>query len=98
MKSGILAKLAPAVTKASEKQDLTAIAILEHAGKELARLANVILKRLEKPLPVAFMGGMSQASPILDRALQEALPKNTVFNKVTTEPVVAAAKLALKRC
>ena len=57
-----------------------------------------ILKRLEKPLPVAFMGGMSQASPILDKALQEALPKGTVFSKATTEPVVAAAKLALKRC
>lgn len=93
---GILAKLAPAVTRAATQHDPAAITILENAGKELARLANVILKRLGKPLPVAFMGGMSQASPILDKALQEALPTGSVFTKVTTEPVVAAARLALK--
>jgi glucosamine kinase len=99
---GILAKLSPAVTKAAEQNDPTAIHILQHAGTELARLANVILKRLgqqpprQNP-PVGFMGGMSQASPILSEAFQKALPKDTTVVKVTVEPVLAAARLALKR-
>jgi glucosamine kinase len=92
-----LANLAPAVTRAAEQQDAVAIHILEQAGKELARLAKVILKRLEKPLPVAFMGGMSQASLVLDMALQNALPQVIPFSKVSTEPVLTAATLALKK-
>jgi N-acetylglucosamine kinase-like BadF-type ATPase len=56
------------------------------------------LKRLDKPLPVAFMGGMSQASSVIDKALRQALPEEISFSKVTTEPVIAAARLALKRC
>jgi N-acetylglucosamine kinase-like BadF-type ATPase len=92
----ILAKLAPAVTRAAEQHDITAINILEKAGQELARLANVILKRLEKTMPVAFMGGMSQVSSILDKALHQALPHGVSFSKVTTEPVVTAARLALR--
>jgi N-acetylglucosamine kinase-like BadF-type ATPase len=92
----ILAKLSPAVTRAAERHDITAIHILENAGQELARLAKDILNRLEKPLPVAFMGGMSQASSILDKSLQQALPHGVLLSKVTTEPVIAAARLALR--
>ncbi len=92
----ILAKLVPAVVKAAHAGDETAIHILQHAGRELSRLANVILKRLGKKLPVAFSGGISKASPILTSALEAALPATT-FHTVTTEPVQAAAKLALRK-
>ncbi len=92
----ILAKLVPAVIKAAEEGDETARQILKNAGRELARLANVILKRLGRELPVAFSGGISKASPLLTEALKKALPKNTPLHVVTTEPVYAAAKLALR--
>jgi glucosamine kinase len=93
----ILAKLVPAVVKAAHAGDESAIRILQHAGRELARLANVILKRLDKQLPVAFSGGISKASPILIGALEAALPEGTAFHTVTTEPVQAAAGLALRK-
>jgi glucosamine kinase len=93
----ILAKLVPAVVSAAQAGDETAIHILQNAGQELARLANVILKRLGKQLPVAFSGGISKASPFLTEALKHALPPATFFHAVTTEPVQAAAKLALRK-
>jgi glucosamine kinase len=92
----ILATLVPAVVKAANAGDETAVRILQKAGGELARLANVILKRLGKQLPVAFSGGISKASPILTDALKAALPAATKFHIVTTEPVQAAARLALR--
>jgi N-acetylglucosamine kinase-like BadF-type ATPase len=92
----ILARLVPAVVKAAHAGDEAAISILQNAGRELARLANVILKRLGNTLPVAFSGGISKASPFLTEALKNALPSGTVFQTVTTEPVEAAAKLALR--
>jgi glucosamine kinase len=93
----ILAKLVPAVVSAAQKGDEAAEHILQQAGTELARLANVIFKRLGRELPVAFSGGISKASPILTSALKAALPAATMFHTVTTEPVQAAAKLALRR-
>ncbi len=93
----ILARLVPAVVTAAEAGDETAVHILQDAGRELSRLAKVILKRLGQPLPVAFSGGISKASPLLTEALQAALPAATKFHSVTTEPVQAAAKLALRQ-
>lgn len=92
----ILARLVPAVVKAAHAGDETAVHILQHAGRELARLANVILKRLGKTLPVAFSGGISKASPHLTDALKAALHLTTVLHAVTKEPVEAAARLALR--
>jgi glucosamine kinase len=92
----ILATLVPAVAKAAQAGDDAAMSILERAGAELARLANVILKRLGKELPVGFMGGISKVSPLLNRSLQNNLP-DVAFHLVTTEPVYAAARLALRR-
>jgi glucosamine kinase len=91
----ILATLTPAVAKAASEGDDVARSILERAGTELARLANVILKRLDKHLPVGFMGGISKVSPILTGSLQTHLP-DVKFHVVTTEPVYAAARLALQ--
>lgn len=93
----ILARLVPAVVSAAQEGDEAARHILQQAGRELARLAKVIFKRLGQELPVAFSGGISKASPILTDALKAALPPATVFHTVTTEPVEAAAKLALRR-
>jgi glucosamine kinase len=91
----ILARLVPAVVKAADAGDEAAISILQNAGRELARLANVILKRVGKVLPVAFSGGISRASSLLTDALEAALPPTSTFHLVTKEPVEAAASLAL---
>jgi glucosamine kinase len=92
----VLATLVPAVVKAAHAGDEIAARILQNAGGELARLANVILKRLGQHLPVAFSGGISRASPLLTEALKAALPQSTKFHLVKTKPVYAAAKLALR--
>jgi len=93
-----VASLTAAVAKAANEGDRAAIRILQGAGKELARLAGAIIGRLEgDSLPVAFTGGITQLGPLLTDALQEALPTDTPFHIVTTEPVVAAARLALRR-
>jgi N-acetylglucosamine kinase-like BadF-type ATPase len=90
-----LASLAPAVAKAATKGDVAAINILDEAGKELARLAEVLFKRLGKPLPVAFAGGITLLSPLLTDAFQEALSMKE-FRVIATEPVHTAAQLAMK--
>lgn len=96
-----VASLSAAVAKAAAGGDEAAIRILKKAGKELARLANAILGRLQKRgvenLPVALTGGLVQLGSLLTDAIQEALPPETAFHIATTEPVVAAARLALKR-
>ncbi len=91
-----IASLAPAVAKAATQHDAAAISILKNAGKELAQLAKVLLKRLEKPLPVAFVGGITSLSPILTQAFREALPAEAEFQVVNKEPVEVAARLALE--
>ena len=90
-----VAALAPSVAHAAEQGDSAALYILEQAGKELARLANVILGRLDKPLPVAFSGGITQLSPVLTTSLETALLPGTPLHIVTRKPVEAAARLAL---
>jgi glucosamine kinase len=90
-----VATLVPAVAEAALSNDENAQDILKHSGQELARLAKVILKRLNASLPVGFMGGISKVSPIVLEALQNEL--TVPCHIVTTEPVQAAAKLALRK-
>jgi N-acetylglucosamine kinase-like BadF-type ATPase len=91
-----IASLSRAVVHAAQQGDEAASKILEAAGRELARLANAIMQRLGMPMPVAFLGGISRASPILNKALEEALPFGVDLKLVQTEPVLAAARLALE--
>ena len=91
-----VAALAPAVAGAAAAGDEDAVVILERAGEELARLAGVLLGRLEPPLPVAFAGGITKLSPLLTEAFKRALPGDVTLEVVTTEPVRAAARLAIK--
>lgn len=111
-----VAALAPAVAGAAAAGDEGATAILQQAGRELARLATVVLNRLDRSLPVAFAGGIAKLSPLLTDALQAALqaaasadvpaapagagvpaaaPGASPLRVETTEPVRAAARLAL---
>lgn len=90
-----VATLVPAVAEAALAGDEAAQDILKRSGQELARLAKVILKRLNTSLPVGFMGGISRVSPIVLESLQHELTVSCHI--VTTEPVQAAAKLSLRR-
>jgi glucosamine kinase len=91
-----LASLAPAVAKAAIQKDEVAIGILKEAGRELAQLAILLLNRLGKSLPVAFVGGIAALSPILEGAFKDALPDGVEFQVVNKEPVEAAVQVALE--
>ena len=91
-----VAALAPAVAGAAERGDESAVLILKTAGEELARLANVLLKRVGL-LPVAFAGGISRVSPLLTEAFRDNLPAEVGLEVVRMEPVRAAARLAVER-
>ena len=88
-----VASLAPAVAEAERAGDETAKAILEQAGAELARLVRDVQGRLPESLPVAFAGGMTRLSGVVKEGLEAHL--NTSVSVVQTEPVEAAAQLAL---
>ena len=91
-----VAALAPAVARAAAEGDEDAVHVLQEAGRELARLATIVLGRLGRPLPVAFAGGIARLSPLLTEALRAALPAATPLQVVAAEPVRAAARLALE--
>lgn len=91
-----VAALAPKVALAAHQGDEAAVAILERAGQELARLTNSVLGRLGRPLPVTFAGGISRLSPLLTASLERSLTAHHGFKVEAGEPVQAAAKLALK--
>ena len=91
-----LASLSPAVSRAALEGDAVAVEILESAGLELARLANVLLNRLGGKKAVAFAGGISKASDILTASLRASLIDNSGFKVIKREAVEAAARIGLE--
>jgi glucosamine kinase len=91
-----VAALAPAVAAAAAEGDEAAVAILRQAGEELARLGKLLFRRVGSPLPVAFAGGISRLSPIVNESLRAALPAGTSVEEATVEPVSAAVRLAVE--
>ncbi len=90
-----VAALAPAVARAAEAGDVSALAVLAWAGRELARLADVLLARVDAELPVALAGGVTYLGPALQDGFRAALPAAVTVRVVAEEPVDAAARLAL---
>jgi glucosamine kinase len=68
-----VAGFAPLVGRAASQGDATAQAILESAGHELLRLAQIMRSRLGD-LPVALAGGALEISPILAQTVQAQIP------------------------
>ncbi len=98
-------KLARPVAGAANRDDREARQILADAGAELARLANVLARRVG-PRPVALIGGTALLHPTIRRSFIEHLDDRTVTKTSNGEPdlrdavrtpVEAAAKLALAR-
>jgi N-acetylglucosamine kinase-like BadF-type ATPase len=90
-----VATLVPVVVAAADAGDDAALAILQQAGRELARLAKDIQHRLTKPLPVAFSGGIAQHAQQVVASVQTELT-DVPFQVVMAEADVVAARLALK--
>lgn len=90
-----VASLAPAVAQAATQGDQAAIDILHMAAQELALLANMLLGRVGKPLPVAFCGGIVNLHPILIDRLRNSLAPVSALSLITEEPVRTAARLAV---
>jgi N-acetylglucosamine kinase-like BadF-type ATPase len=89
-----VAALVPAVRHALAAGDKEAARIVSAAGRELARLADVLLVRLERPLPVALAGGASGLGAPLRKAVMAALPPGTPVRMAERTPVETAALLA----
>ncbi|MFN8924248.1 MAG: N-acetylglucosamine kinase [Rhodospirillales bacterium] len=90
---GAVGRLALAVGAAAGAGDPVATGILGEAGRELARLATVLIARLG-PLPVALAGGAADLHPALAASLASALPAGAPLVRPTLDPAATAARLA----
>lgn len=91
---GEIGKLALAVAAAADS-DPAALAILDQAGRELARLALALVKRCG-PRPVALAGRAAELHPAIAAALRAALPETIRLERKATQAHHAAARLAAK--
>ena len=91
---GEVGKLALAVA-ASAESDPAAAAILQEAGRELARLARALISRFG-PRPVALAGRAPELHPMIEAAMRAALPSDTVLAQTGSAAHVAAARLAAR--
>lgn len=90
---GELGTLALAVAAAAAAGDAAALALLQQAGTELARLVRALHGRLRQALPVALAGRVWELHPAIEAALRAALPGVAIAR--STEPAhTAAARLA----
>ena len=92
---GELGTLALAVAGAAD-EDPAALALLQAAGGELARLARALLQRCG-PLPLALAGRVFELHPAVENALRGALPAGTSARRLTLPAHHAAARLAAQR-
>ncbi|HEU5436996.1 MAG TPA: BadF/BadG/BcrA/BcrD ATPase family protein [Telluria sp.] len=89
---GAVGKLALAVA-ASAEQDPAALAILQAAGVELARLANALVQRFGQR-PVALSGRAASLHPAIFQAMRAALPQNIELIHTIGQAHQAAATIA----
>lgn len=90
---GAIGRLALPVAAAAGAGDPVATGILAEAGRELARLATVLVERFG-PAPVALTGGAVDLHPVLASSFAAALPAGATLVRPTLDPAAAAARLA----
>jgi glucosamine kinase len=94
---GELGTLALAVAAAAEQdRDPAALAILQSAGVELARLARALLQRFG-PRPLALAGRVFELHPAIESSLRAALSSPPPMQRLTLPAHHAAARLAAFR-
>lgn len=91
---GEMGRLALAVAAAAG-EDATALALLQAAGSELARLARAMRQRLGV-LPLALAGRVFDLHPAIEHSLRLALPADTPAWRLTLPAHHAAARLAAR--
>lgn len=91
---GKIGKLAMVVAAVAD-DDLEARRILETAGEELARLAQVMTLRFGLR-PVTLSGRVAQLHPVIAEAMRAALPESTPFQVRTNDAHFAAAGIAAR--
>ncbi len=89
---GQVGLLARAVAAAAD-EDAAAMALLQSAGTELARLAQALITR-HGPRPLALAGRVFDLHPAVEQALRAALPAGTPAQRLQLAPQQAAARLA----
>lgn len=95
LERGAIGRLALAVAAAaSEHKDPEALAILEQAGGELARIALALVSRYG-PRPIVLAGRAATLHPAIATAMRAALPSTLTMRQKTAQPHHAAARLAL---
>jgi glucosamine kinase len=92
---GELGSLALAVAAAAT-EDPVAMALLQDAGLELARLARAMLQRFGTR-PIALGGRVFDLHPAIENSLRAALSSHTAWHRLTTPAHHAAARLAATR-
>lgn len=90
---GAIGRLALAVAEAAAAGDPVATGMLSEAGRELARLAAVLVARFG-PAPVALTGGATALHPALAASFADALPPGVPFVRPELDPAATAARLA----
>lgn len=93
---GAIGKLALAVAAAADT-DPAALAILQQAGRELARLALALTARYGAR-PVVLAGRAAQLHPAIAAAMRAALPASLALEHRVLRPHCAAARIAAKEC
>lgn len=91
---GDIGRLALAVA-ATAGEDPAARAILEAAGRELARLANALVRRYG-PRPIALTGRAVELHPIIGEVVRASLAPGTPLEIRGSEAHFAAARLAAR--
>ncbi len=89
---GELGTLALAVAAAADA-DPAALALLQAAGSELARLGTALLQR-QGPQPLALAGRVFELHPAVENALIAALPAGCPTHRLSTPAHQAAARRA----
>ncbi|MFZ9493361.1 MAG: N-acetylglucosamine kinase [Burkholderiaceae bacterium] len=92
---GAMGALALIVAQVADRDEV-AMDILEQAGRELARLGCILLRRLG-PLPIALVGRVWQLHPAIGQTCREALPADTRVTVCECRGHHAAARLAASR-
>lgn len=91
---GEIGKLALAVAAAAD-EDWVAYGILQSAGRELARLAMVMVHRFG-PREIALAGRVALLHPVIAQEFRAALPPSLAVHVEQGQAHVAAARLAVR--
>jgi len=90
------------VDKAANKRDKIAKPIMEEAGKELAKAAVAVIKKLKfqnEIFPLVLIGGMFESKTTFRTFKKEVkkIAEKTKFLKPKEDPVIGAVKLAIEQ-